>query len=215
MLSRKNLEIYKITDKKDEYSLLSGVLITPEYTCASDKKRLLMVTNPSEVDPEDFPVDYPVGKIEHNSVIPAKVAEAVTKLVPKNPPIPILNYIAIKEEMDEKNEVIGINFTAGNLESKQTIRSRVFDGIYPNIERIFPKEEPRFSVRIDGKLLKELLSFFDTKFGKEKYYVELHFWSSKDPILLHQKEEQEIYGLLMPLVGGEEELKYKNPFQKE
>src|SRR3990167_1588711 len=107
-----NLECAKIADKSDRRPELSGVLFTASKTVATDTFRLLEVSVPAGIKPEEFPVVDGATAMRGCSpfLVSAKSLRDI-KIKP-NKSLPILNHVAIKH-IDEQQ----VQFLTTDLET--------------------------------------------------------------------------------------------------
>jgi DNA polymerase III sliding clamp (beta) subunit (PCNA family) len=75
------------------------------------------------------------------------------------------------------------------------------EGKFPNYRAILPKEEPKFRIEVDPRLLGTLLAVARSLADEERPRVALEFHASDRPLVLtvDGKNDQDFVGLIMPL----------------
>ena len=184
-----NTEVARFADKSERRPELAAVFFKKDMVVATDTFRLLEISTPANVKPEEFP-DAMRG------FSPFLVdARAVSKLkIPKHKTLPALEYAAIKH-LDKDNATF---LTVDDTLSQSTTTARVVDGTFPDYEAIFPSGAPVLEITINGKLLAELLNTL-SKLNKMSS-VKLKLYGTEKPIALFaENDTQRARALLMPV----------------
>lgn len=188
-----NLEVAKIADKSDARPEVAGVFFKSDRTVATDGFRLLEVTAPDRMTPDEFPkVD---GKTAMRGVkpfiVPAKSLRDIK--IPKSGSLPILSHVAIAHADENR-----VDFMTTDLDTAKITTARKVQGKFPEYEAIFPTGEPVAEVLINGQYLAGLLEIM-AKIDKTGA-VRVKFYAGDKPIVLESgNENQNGRGLVMPI----------------
>jgi len=185
-----NLECARFASKSDNKPELASVFFRSDRTVATDGFRLLEVTTPTDVKPEEFNKDAMRGCAPFLAD-----AKAVAKIkISKHKTLPALDNVAIKH-LDKD----GATFLLIDDDlSQSTITARVVDGKFPDYESIFPSGNPVAEVTINGKLLAELLETMAKL--NQLSSVKIKFYANDKPFALFAEGNgQAARGLLMPI----------------
>ena len=178
--NQNNLDVCKITSQ-----YYDRVLFTKNKTVATDAVRLIEITTPSSFDIADFP-GQTVKDFEPFCV----VADSLSNVkAPKKHNLPICNNVAI-----EKIEDLSVTFQSVN--GSNNVHKSEVD--FPEYEKLFPDVEPMAEVKVNGKLLSEILVML-AKLDKNKFVTLKLYGKNKSIILEAGNSEQQGRALVMPI----------------
>lgn len=187
-----NLEVVKIASKSEMKPELAGVLFKNDRTVATDGFRLLEITTPTGVKPEDFPVVDGAAAMRGCQPFIASAKSLKEIKIPKvKNGLPILQNVAIKY-LDDKR----VEFLTTDLETAKITTARRVEGKFPDYEQIFPQGAPAAEVVINGELLAELLGIM-AKLGGITKSVKMKFYGKTKPVMLEAGETQKARGMIM------------------
>jgi len=192
-----NLAVAKIASKSEVREELAGVYFTANKTVATDSVRLLEVTVPANVKPEDYPAVEGATAMRgvQPFIVSAKMLRERVKL-PKNigSRLPILAHMAIKHLHDNR-----VEFLTTDLETANLVTVKRIMGKYPDYEKIFPTGEPVAEVEVNGEMLAEMLVIL-AKLGGANKAIKIKFYGNGAPVTLEAgNDNQKGRGMVMPL----------------
>src|SRR3990167_5309599 len=190
LYNQHNLAVAKIASKEEYKPEIAGVYFTKEKTVATDGYRLLEVSVPIGIKPEEFPVVE--GKYAMRGckpfIVPAKSLKGIK--IPTSRSLPILQHVALSHVDDNR-----VEFMTTDLESGKVTTARRVAGQFPDYEKIIPTGKPVIELEINADYLTELLEVM----GKMSKTVKLKIYGIEKPLVLEVKtNEQTARGLLMP-----------------
>ncbi|TSD02694.1 MAG: hypothetical protein Athens071426_409 [Parcubacteria group bacterium Athens0714_26] len=171
-----------------------GVLFTKDKTVATDSFRLLEITTPSGMKPEDFPIvsDATALKECQPFIVPAKSLREIK--IPKSKTLPIMENVAIKK-LDKEQ----VEFLTTDLETAKITTARIINGKFPDYEKIFPCDKPIAEILVNGKFLSELLTIM-AKLNNLQQEVKIKIYGKDKPMVLEaSNKNQKARGMLMPI----------------
>lgn len=170
-----NLAVAKLASKQGHRGeALQSVFFTDKKTVATDSYRLLEVAVPTTPEREEA---------EMAGCKPFLVkAEHVAKLTTK------VHNVTI-EHLDDTT----VTF---NTDGQQIKMARV-DDEFPQYESIFPKEEPKLTVKVNAKYLREVLAIME----KMEDNVYISVYGKNEPIVISTDPlaKQQARAMLMPV----------------
>jgi hypothetical protein len=190
-----------VVSKDQSQHSLNGIYCHPKFTVGCDGKMLLIVTAPKP-NIEDMPT--PPGEELTNEFMPFILdlvdAQKIEKSIPRKPSFPILKHVGIIKT-GENSECTKI-FTT-DLQNQNILISRQMGYEYPKFGKAFPKGKPIKTVRVQTKLLSNLINAIEKAQGETKtHYVDIQIYDEEKPIKLtsyNQDTYQKITGILMPM----------------
>ena len=191
LYNQHNLNVAKIASKSEMKPALASVMFKKDRTVATDGFRLLEVTVPADVKPEEFPaVD---GKSAMRGcepfLVPAKSVREIKLLKNKN--LPMLENMAIKH-IDGKH----IEFMTTDLSASQIKSVNRIDDKFPEYEQIFPTGKPEAVLFVNAKLLGEMLSIM----GELNEQITFKIYGSEKPAVMECGiSNQKARALIMPI----------------
>ena len=194
LYNNNNLNITKIASKNENRPELTGVFFKSDKTVATDTFRLIEMSTPSNVKPEDYP-KLPSGKTAMRGCKPFIVsAKELSKIkIPNNKTLPIVNHLAIGHVDDQRVELL-----TTDLETEQVKSLRRIDGNFPDYEKLFPVDKPIAEVELNADYLSELLNIMG-KLNNLKS-VKIKFHGPDKPLVLEASgPDQKARGMLMLL----------------
>ena len=197
MFNKQNFEVLKACSK-EKYK---GILLTQNYSVATDGSQLIKITNQKTYPREDYPVN-PAGAsvpvVEFTAHIETDDAVRLQKAIPKaKSSMPILNHLIV--EKDEKENIV---FGTTDLSSWQSISVRKRDNSFPKFEAIISnnaEKKPILSISVNPERMANIMTAAK---NMGCGIVELRFTSESDSIEMKGQSsdtQQEFYGLLMPM----------------
>ncbi len=206
-LNKLNLEVVRAASKDASRYNLNALHITPNYTEATNGHILARMTYPVQFEPGDVPEVIKTGKKE--DIIPFMVPIDALKGIkfPKKVSLPMLADLYIDVEATNGNG--NAKFGMTDLQTTTQPEIRKIDGEYPDTEACVPKGEPVFEISLDGRYLAtlaEMASGLNIRTGG----ITLRFYGFNSPaVMTAHNEEQEFYGLIMPMNGDAKDLTKK------
>lgn len=190
--NKHNLTVAKFAAKNGIREELASMYFLKDKTVATDTFRLLEVSVPADVKIEDFPQVQ--GKSAMRGCEPFLVdARSVASIKLPKSKLPILQHCTIKHCDKQYVEFLT---TDGEIAESKTLRR--IDGQFPDYEQIFPKDEPKAEVYINGKMLGELLTAM-SELSEDKG-VTIRFFGEENPlVLLAESKVQKARGIMMPM----------------
>jgi len=197
-----NFLIKDFTDKANVRPEIAGIFVKPNETCATDSFTMIKVSSVKGFDVKDYPVLPHRPKIPTNFnpfILPSEKAQDLVKIVSKskNYSLPILNNIVVMRR--SKNDV---ELGATDLESVNSIQSRIIEGEYPRYNDIFVERGKYIEVSLNPDFLKKIASFYSS-FSDKKGIVMRIPVNGESPIRFFGKRSdgQTAEALLMPIKG--------------
>ena len=188
-----NLEVAKIASKSEMRPEIAGVFFKNNLTAATDGFRLLEITTPVGVKPEEFPVVDGAAAMRgcQPFIVPARSLREIKIPKAKNG-LPILQNVAIKYLDDKRAE-----FLTTDLETAKITTARRVEGKFPDYEQLWPAGAPAAEVVINGELLAELLGIM-AKLDRTGA-VKFKFYGKDKPVVVEAGETQKGRGMIMPI----------------
>src|SRR5262249_55940127 len=96
------------------------------------------------------------------------------------------------------------SFASTDLESVSFSQPNNVEGRWPPTDAVISQDEPVLRVRVDARLLANLLSVAANYSAEENGCVDLHLYSKDKPIKMTASDPtkgQEFTGVIMPLAG--------------
>lgn len=191
-----NLEVAKVAAKDSAKPELNGVFFTPQKSVATDSFRLLEISTPSGVKPEDFPVCQGKSAMRGFRPFIAPASEVAKLKIIGNKAtasLPILNHIAVSFRDEHQ-----VSFLTTNLEVAETKTMRLIDGTFPPYEQVIPQGQPVLEINLNAAYLAELATILG-KFNR-LMSVKFKFYGNDKPVLMEAGNEiQKGRALLMPI----------------
>jgi DNA polymerase III sliding clamp (beta) subunit (PCNA family) len=196
--------------RKEEgrYAMTGVHLITTDtgYRAeATDGRVLGRVTANYPASPAEYPAlpalaSAPNG--QHETTIPADAWKAAFKAIPKQK-----NKWSRKPVLDNLAVVQGekvTSFASTDLEAVSFSQPSNVEGHWPATDAVISQEEPVLRVRVDAKLLANLLTVAANYTAEDNCYVDLHLYSKDKPIKVTASDPatgQEFTGVIMPVAS--------------
>jgi len=200
-LSKASIDITSHLDPNDKRPVLSGVYVTDSVSVATDAYRLLRVNHPV-IDPSEVPTDLYITS-ERDAIIPASALIKAKANMPKKHIIDALNVVSVSVDIETDRAQL----VTTDLDTVDTVKTRIIEGRYPDYTQIIPKEDdkPTVKIAINAKYLKEMAAYFEKHTEKDNY-IEIEVYkpteSGADRALIMRAKvgaDQEALGLIMPL----------------
>lgn len=159
---------YRTVDKANEITafastdksrrVLHGVHCAADYTEATDGWVMIRVPYAGGSQFGDG------GEFEAGRIVPsAAIKEALTKL---NKVVPV---VKLETENGQK-----VNLTRLDGDSKRVMSVTAIEGQFPNTDQVWPGEEPKFSITLNGELLAKIAAYA-VKHGADQATPEIRF----------------------------------------
>jgi len=188
-----NLAVAKIASKSGILEEITGVYFTKDKTVATDRYRLLEITTPANMKPEDFPLVSGASAMRGVSPFLARAKSLSEIKLPKKPSLPILSNFAIKH-LDKES----VQFLTTDLETAQVHSVYRLAGKFPDYEQIFPTGEPVVELVINGEMLAELLEII-SKLDHQSA-VKFKIYGKELPVVVEAgNADQKGRGMIMPI----------------
>lgn len=195
LYNKHNLAVARIAAREaNGRKEITGVYFTRDKTAATDRFRLLEITAPAGLKPEDFPQVQGSSAMRGVKpfIVDAKGLKAV-KLPSKQASLPILNTFAIKH-LDDKRA----DFIVSDLETAQVHSVRRVEGEFPDYEKLFPAEKPEMELTINGHIFAELLEIISELDNSRQ--VKIKLYGATRPVVLEVAGvSQKGRALIMPI----------------
>lgn len=189
---------------------LTGVCVEKGRAVVSDGKMLLSVPA-IQVPAGEFPAEMTRGKrLSGRRIVPTDALKKAFSFVPKKSTIPCLNGVVITEEdqdfdgKGDARQLTRVTISGTDLETSGTVKTRIIEGTFPEIDAVIPKPEARpLKVSLAAGLLKRLTAFA-TKHGDKGGTINFGFnpKSGTDSVLFSiplKDGERTATGVIMPL----------------
>jgi hypothetical protein len=202
MYNQENFAVAKVASKDQSRYGINCVYCHPKFTVGCDGTALMIVTAP-KVNIEDMPIPSE-GELTNDFtpfMLDLKDAQKIEKSIPKKSILPILQHVAIVKSEDKS--VFAKLFTT-DLQSQNITVSKKVEGEYPQFGKVLPKGKPIKIIRIQTKLLRNLLSAIEEAQGSVNMpYVDLKIYDkAESPIQLNSINKntgQRITAILAPM----------------
>jgi hypothetical protein len=202
MYNKENFAVAKVASKDEQRYRINSIYCHPKYTVGCDGYALMIVTAP-KVDIKEMPTPSE-GELTDQFkpfILELEDAQKIEKSIPKKVDIPILKHVAVIKSED-KNAFAKL-FTT-DLQIQNIIVSKKVEGEYPQFGKVLPKGKPVKTIRVQTKLLRNLLSAIEEAQGPAKMpYVDLQIYDDEEgPIRLsscNQNTNQKITAVLMTM----------------
>lgn len=181
---------------------ITGILITPNKTVATDSFRLAVITTP-EVSPEDIPAlpNKRIVKGFNPFILPKETAIEILKAIPKGGLLPIVENAFLTQVNKEM-----VEFTTTDLDKIRSVATRVIEGDYPNYKEVLSEQCKYDNITLNIAFLIEILQFSKQFSGKS--YVTLRIpRDKKQPVRVNLENDlgQKATLLLMPVRDDDDE----------
>jgi len=193
-----NLEVSKFAgDSYGSKPELGGVFFTSRATAASDGYKLIEVSVPSELKPEEYPSVN--GKKAMRGCRPFIVPAPALKEIKINngSSLPILNCIGVGHLDKEKVEFLNTNLDESEIKTIKKIEAK-----YPDYQQLFNQEKPVLEISVNAKYLKEIMDFMSKFVDTGSKEVKIKLYGSNKPIMFtaeNNSTRQKVRALLMPI----------------
>jgi hypothetical protein len=176
MLNKHNLNVVQFAGKEESRCTMTGILVTPEATVATNG-HYLMWCGKDDRDAKDYPaIPGFNGASEQFKpfILRREATVAIAKVTPSKERIPILNHVAVSED--------GTQMAVTDLENPQVFPVRPLEGRFPQWEVVMPKwEDAKFRISLDASYLAAIAKAFAGFVGDHKHHkVTLSFYAGKD-----------------------------------
>lgn len=132
------------TDEESRY-VLNAINVTSTYVESSDGNAAIRIPH-AGADPAEFPEipGAPIEAPEGAFLLPAALAKAALKTLPKRAVVPILQFAKVGTL---NGSVVA---ATTDLATNSTPSARIPEGTFPPLDRAIPKERvPAFALRVD------------------------------------------------------------------
>lgn len=212
-INKHNLKVADFASKDTVRPVLNAVKFEPGRTIATDGVKLCIVETP-KIEEKDFDeltgkdVDYllklPKRTKSWEGIVPVEMVKEVSRSLPKNSSLPILDNAYISENSDSQTvEIVTTDLSISRKPQAMTVQGN-FPDVDKMLEEKVKKVAPQARVTIDIKLLKEIAASLETMTDKNNY-VELELRGQNDPVVLRTTtpENQEVTAVVMPIRSEE------------
>ena len=198
LYNKNNINVARIASKDTYRQALSGVLVLPDKTIATDSYMLLEVGVPKKCLFQDFPA-LPTGDLIQEKkplLVDAKVFGKMK--APKHKDLPVLNTLGVKSTNKKF-----VYFAGTDLDNEVNIAVPLLDNKYPEYEKIMMKDrEPTMVMRFSAKRLKAILGIVgDVATLNKENSVTIKVYGNDEPIVIESDgPEQYARGLVAPII---------------
>ena len=204
LVNSHNLDCITFASKSPVRPVLTGLLVTPTHTVATDSYCLIEVETP-KVDENEIPTQlqtsWPTAE-SASVIIPDGAIKKAMRNVPKKPMLPIIKNIAIDyEACNDEKRMTKVLLKTTDIDTIDKVETRAIDGSYPDYRQVLPTKKPVAALRLDANQLTSMASFFakHTKDDNAAIVLELHGSTSPAIFRAETEEMQKMTGLIMPL----------------
>ncbi len=201
MLNKANLQIAEIAAKEQSRFQISGILVTPTETVATDGHRMICVTTPANPGVEHFPETpgiTPTVDFEP-FILGRKDCLSIMKRLPREPTIPILGNAVVS-----KGDGNGVTLAINDLETATTFKAEKIKGVYPNYKKSIPEESPEYRILFGCDFLISVLRQIKDFAKEQPCPVAMEFYGPDKPMVIRKEARgQTMTALLMPVRDGE------------
>lgn len=185
---------------RTKYDAISGVLFEPMSSVATDGRRLVCIDCPV-IEIEKAP--EAINKGDGEAVL---VHQDDVKMIEKTLPRRTVRHTA--------DGVAGFRATSNTFISRARGERRSMTEIkpleekYPKWRNLLPKKKPTLTMRFNGVLLGEVMTYLGQFAEHDGYEVVLNFYGDEDPVKVEAKNsynEQKAVALVMPMNKEEQE----------
>lgn len=145
--------------------VITGVHFGENGVEATDGCMMIRVPYPG-YSVDDFPFIQGIGNETQDSILPAKEVSAALKTIPKKINFPILKNAKLTQKVGSESE---IQVTTFDLDNAKTASIKKIDDTYPNLNQVWPTDEPKLSISLLSKYLKKIADYAE-KYGQEQQY---------------------------------------------
>ncbi len=198
LFSKHNFQIADFCAKGSSRPELSGILVEPNRTSATDSFTLISVSTPTGLKTEDYPIfpNKPKPKANFKPfILPQEEAKKLIKPLSRKVSLPILENAVV---LQSNGEIAEIGTT--DLQSFDGVFCRVIQEGYPKFNNILIEKGSYTEILVNPDYLRKMADFFSKFLDGKK---ELKMKIPKDtinPIRFYGiKENQEATGLIMPI----------------
>jgi hypothetical protein len=194
--------VAKVASKDEQRYRINSIYCHPKYTVGCDGYALMIVTAP-KVDIKEMPTPSE-GKLTDKFepfLLDLNDAKKVEKSIPQKVTFSTLKHAAI---IKTKNDDAFAKIFTTDLQSQNITVLKKVEGEYPQFGKVLPKGKPVKTIRVQTKLLRNLLSAIEEAQGPAKMpYVDLQIYDDEEgPIRLsscNQNTNQKITAVLMTM----------------
>lgn len=203
LITKDKLNLAKYVGKDNRKRELDNLYLDQNKATVSNGHTLVQI---EDIPPtcENFPhikgmenIDYTPDKI----LVTASTATKVSKNLPKNKTLPIINNALIEADKDGD-----ISFGLTDLDSSIVIRQRKEEGLYPDTDIAIPKEEPRAKVDVSVKYLQKIVGALNEFLNSpETGRIEISLYDPENAMVIRGKKNNTsaMTALIMPLRKNE------------
>lgn len=155
LIDRANdVSAFASTDKNRH--ILNGVYMNGKGTEATDGRVCIRVPY-SQIGAEEFPPVASASNERQCAIVPTKSFQDAIRTIPKGMTLPVLHCLRVSTRQHGSNLVAQLTTT--DLDQTRVTESKTIDGTYPNLETVWPKDEPKFSIAISAEVLKKVVDY--------------------------------------------------------
>lgn len=195
MLNKNNFAVLAAANKKNWR--LSGVLIRPDLTAATDGHRLIIVTTPTAHKVADLPGIEGADPVDEFEPIFVDYATAMRlkKAVPANKNMEQLNHVAVCRMEAGKP----VKFYANDLIAPQIIQALPLEEKFPDFQCAIPQGEPELSLTLNLEYLGSIVGALKSM---GLVHATFQLFGVKRPVLVQEvisETNQKVTALIMPV----------------
>lgn len=198
LYSRHNFEVADFCAASEIRPELTGILVSPTGTAATDSFVLVEVTAPSrDNSEEDFPATpgNTVKAREDGFIFPRKAAKEVLKTIPKI--AKGISGVQSRAAVLETDKGLAGFIATPHGEMRPTIAQEI-EGKFPEYQQLFPTGKPKSVVSVNARYLEKLAKFF-AGFAENRK-VTIKTYGPNNAIFFEAENEvQTARALFMPL----------------
>jgi len=197
MINKQNLSVSAFGERYG----VKGILISDNFTAATNGKVLVIVNRPAD-DPAEFPVSpdgTPAQPKQGRYMITKEDAERIAKAIPKSKSLSILANAMPLAPTEESRR-----FLIGDLDSMQVMMVRPINSQFPSLthKKLWPKTKPKMEITFSVELLGQLLAAIKKASTKTFPIVTFKFYKPDGAARFSCEltdEGQKMTGLIMPV----------------
>ena len=172
-INKHNLAIKSVIGKERVGFDLSGLLIEPDCTVATDGKLLAICTAPIV---EDHILQVEEGReIKERRLIPSSAIQKAERNMLKKSSKPVLLNTLVQEE-NSKNACAQVSFTSTDIETTDTVKTDCMEGRFPEYKNYLPAYKDTVDITLEAEqieIIGKLFKNFRDDFGKGVRRVKL------------------------------------------
>jgi len=134
-------------------------------------------------------------------IIPLKPFQQALKNIPNGGAMPILKHMRLG--VIGEGEEARVNLTTSDLDTEQNIATNPINEVYPDINQILPKDEPKLTITLSAHLLK-VLAEYAAKHGTADFApIKFEFTDGTSPVKFSVKlaADTTAIGVFCPMKG--------------